>query len=172
MQFNCPVCNKAGLPNYTATPTICPQCNSDLKPFLLLHSISKPNSNKVNKFALVAFALIVCVLAILYSNSLSDKKQIASENSKARTLLQDSISKLQTPLRKTQTVEPENKSSQKEIVIKYKVKNGDYPSKIAQFFYNDWRMYKKIEADNNLKQPYILKVGQPLTIKRTQEQWK
>ena len=135
MQFNCPVCNKAGLPNYTATPTICPQCNSDLKPFLLLHSISKPNSNKVNKFALVAFALIVYVFY---------QMQIINEN----------------------------KSSQKEIVIKYKVKNGDYPSKIAQFFYNDWRMYKKIEADNNLKQPYILKVGQPLTIKLTQEQWK
>lgn len=169
MQFNCPVCNKAGLPNYTATPTICPQCNSDLKPFLLLHSISKPKANKANLFALFALALVGGVLAILYFNSISDSKQIASENTKAITQLQDSISKLQTPLEKTQTVERENKSSEKEIVIQYKVKNGDYPSKIAQFFYNDWRMYKKIEADNNLKQPYILKVGQPLTIKLKQE---
>lgn len=172
MQFNCPVCNKAGLPNYTATPTICPQCNSDLKPFLLLHSISKPNSNKANKFALVAFALVGCVLAILYFNSISDKKQIASENPKAIIQLHDSINKLQTTFAKSETVAPENKLSQKEIIIQYKVKNGDYPSKIAQFFYNDWRMYKKIETDNNLKQPYILKVGQPLTIKLTQEQWK
>lgn len=166
MQFNCPVCNKAGLPNYTAIPTICPQCNSDLKPFLLLHSILKP---KANKFALFALALVGVVLAILYLSSISDKKQIASEHTKSITQLQDSISKLLTTFAKTQTVEPENKSSQKEIVIQYKVKNGDYPSKIAQFFYNDWRMYKKIEADNNLKQPYILKVGQPLTIKLTKE---
>lgn len=169
MQFNCPVCNKAGLPNYTATPTICPQCNSDLKPFLLLHSILKPTSNKANKFALFVLVLVGVVLAILYFSSISDKKQIASEHTKSITQLQDSISKLLTTFTKTQTVEPENKSSQKEIVIQYKVKNGDYPSKIAQFFYNDWRMYKKIEADNNLKQPYILKVGQPLTIKLTQE---
>lgn len=172
MQYNCPVCNKAGLLNYTATPTICPQCNSDLKPFLLLHSISKPTSNKANKFALFGVALVACVLAILYFYSISNKKQIASENSKAINQLHDSINKLQTTFAKSETVAPENKPCQKEIMIQYKVKNGDYPSKIAQFFYNDWRMYKKIEADNNLKQPYILKVGQSLTIKLTQEQWK
>ena len=158
MNNNCPVCNKAGLPDYTATQTICPQCNSDLKPFMLLHSISKPKSNKANKFAFVALALVSCALAILYFNYISLKKQIAIENSKAIVQLQDSINTLHT--------------TEKEIVIQYKVKNGDYPSKIAQFFYNDWKMYKKIEADNNLKQPYILKVGQPLTIKLTQEQWK
>ncbi len=155
MNHNCPVCNKAGLPDYTATQTICPQCNSDLKPFLLLHSISKPISNKANKFALFGVTLVGCALAILYLKSISDKSQVASENSKAIVQLQDSINTLHT--------------TEKEIVIQYKVKNGDYPSKIAQFFYNDWKMYKKIEADNNLTQPYILKVGQLLTIKLKQE---
>ena len=169
MQFNCPVCNKAGLPDYTATQTICPQCNSDLKPFMLLHSISKPKSNKANKFAFVALALVNCALAILYFNSISDKKQIAIENSKAIVQLQDSINTLHTTLAKLETVAPEKKSSEKEIMIQYKVKNGDYPSKISQFFYNDWKMYKKIEADNNLKQPYILKVGQLITIKLKKE---
>ncbi len=62
-----------------------------------------------------------------------------------------------------------NNISAKEIVILYKVKRGDYPSKIAEFFYNDWRMYKKIEADNNLHQPYTLKIGQHLTIKLKKE---
>ena len=66
-------------------------------------------------------------------------------------------------------VQLENKSSEKEFSIQYKVKNGDCPSKIALFFYNDWKMYKKIEADNNLTQPYILKVGQLLTIKLIKE---
>ena len=155
MNSNCPICNKAGLPDYTTTHTRCPQCNSDLKPFMLLHSISKPKSNKANKFAFVALALVSCALAILYFNYISLKKQIAIENSKAIVQLQDSINTLHT--------------TGKEIVIQYKVKNGDYPSKIAQFFYNDWKMYKKIEADNNLKQPYILKVGQLITIKLKQE---
>jgi len=169
MNHNCPVCSKAGLPDYRATQTICPQCNSDLKPFLLLHSISKPTPNKANKFALFGVALVACVLAIQYFYSISEKKQIASEISKTIIQLQDSIQSLQADFARSQIVQPENKSSVREIVIQYKVKNGDYPSKIAQFFYNDWKMYKKIEANNNLTQPYILKVGQLLTIKLKQE---
>jgi len=169
MNHNCPVCNKAGLPDYRAIQTICPQCNSDLKPFLLLHSISKPTSNKANLFALFGMALITCVLAILYFNTISEKTKFASESSKSIIQLQDSIKTLQITFAKPQATQPEIKSSEKEIVIQYKVKNGDYPSKIAQFFYNDWKMYKKIEADNNLTQPYILKVGQILTIKLKQE---
>jgi hypothetical protein len=50
------------------------------------------------------------------------------------------------------------------VVIEYKVRLNDCPSKIAQFFYNDWTMYKKIETDNHLVQPYTLKVGQILKI--------
>jgi hypothetical protein len=168
MQYNCPVCNKAGLPDYTVTPTICPQCNSDLKPFLLLHSISKSNETKANKLVFFVIGLAVAVLAVFYFKSLSDKKQIAIEKSMIIRQLQDSVNALQTVIEKTQPVPTEAKSSEKEFSIRYKVKKGDYPIKIAQLFYNDWRMYKKIEGDNNLKQPYILKVGQPLTIKLNQ----
>jgi hypothetical protein len=46
---------------------------------------------------------------------------------------------------------------------------SDYPYKIAQFFYGDGKMYKKIEVDNNLHQPYTLKVGQILLIKISQD---
>ena len=169
MNNNCPVCNKAGLPDFRTTQTICPQCNSDLKPFLLLNTISKPNTSRVNKFILLGVALVAGVVAILYFNSITERKQIISENSKAIIQLQDSINILQKTLTKPQLVQSENLSSEKEIAIQYKVKNGDYPSKIAHFFYNDWRMYKKIEADNNLIQPYILKVGQLLTIKLIKE---
>lgn len=166
MQFNCPVCNKAGLQNYTVNPIICPQCNSDLKPFLLLHSISKPNSNK---FVLFSLALVGVVLAILYLNSTSDGKKIANANSEAIIQLQDSIKTLQTTFAKSESVQHENKSSENEIIIQYKVRKGDSPSKIAQFFYNDWRLYKKIEADNKIKQPYILKVGALLILKLKQD---
>jgi len=161
----CPVCNKAGLPDYRATPTICPQCNSDLKPFFLLNSISKPTPSKAYRFALLGVALVAGVVGILYFSSVIKQKQIISENSNKTSQLQDSINNLQTTFAKLQINQFENKSPEKEIIIQYKVKNGDNPSKIAYFFYNDWRMYKKLEADNNLTQPYILKVGQLLTIK-------
>jgi hypothetical protein len=83
MQFNCPVCNKAGLPDYRATQTICPQCNSDLKPFLLIHSISKKTTSKVGKFACCLGVLLV---AVLRSNSILqfsylNEEQIISESS-------------------------------------------------------------------------------------------
>lgn len=167
MQFNCPVCNKGGLPDYTATPTICPQCNSDLKAFLLLHSISKPKPTKTILFSLSGIVLVAFAFAFLYFNSLSNRKKIASNNSRKVAELQDSINKIQSA--NTQKIQPENKSSEKEFVILYKVKNGDYAGKISRLFYNDWRMYKKIEADNNLQKRYVLKVGQPLTIKLKKE---
>lgn len=169
MNHNCPVCNKAGLPDFRTTQTICPQCNSDLKPFLLIHSISKKNTSKVGKFVLLGVVLVAVGAAILYFNSATERKQIISESSNTIIQLRDSINILQKSFANSPMVQLENKSSEKEFSIQYKVKNGDCPSKIALFFYNDWKMYKKIEADNNLTQPYILKVGQLLTIKLIKE---
>jgi len=169
MNNNCPICNKAGLPDYTNKHTVCPQCNSDLKPFLLLHSITKPNSKTQMRFGITAIGLAAVVFAALYFHSISDSKKIASNNLKSISLLQDSIRNLHNDIAKTQPIAPEKNLLEKEIAIQYKVKHGDYPSKIAQFFYNDWRMYKQIETDNNLQQPYTLKVGQSLTIKLKQQ---
>jgi len=111
--------------------------------------------------------IIVCTILILYLNSLSDWKHSASENSKTITILLDSINIIQTAVPEIKLVAPGIDSYEGEIAIKYKVKNGDTTSKIAQFFYNDWRMYRKIEADNYLTQNYILHVGQLLIIKLT-----
>jgi nucleoid-associated protein YgaU len=169
MQFNCPVCNKAGLPDFTANPIICPQCNSDLKPFLLLHSLKSPARPSANLFLLVATIIVACIFTVLYFVSVSDRKQIVSENSETILQFQDSINTLQAAITKVQIVKAPIKSSDTEFIIQYKVKKGDYTSKIAEIFYNDWRMYKKIETDNNLKQPYILNVGQLLTIKFNKE---
>lgn len=167
MNHHCPVCEKAGLPDYSVTPTICPQCNTDLKPFLLLHSISK--STKAIKAALAALALIGCILAILFSFSIFDNKQIEIKHAKVTTQLQDSLRLLQSAYIELQTEQTKTKATEEEVVILYNVRRGDYLSKIAQFYYGDWRLYKKIEEDNDLTQPYILKVGQLLTIKLEKE---
>lgn len=119
-------------------------------------------------FGIIGIGLATIVFAMLYFNSISENKKVASDNSKSISILQDSIRNLQTEIVKTQTFATDNKILEKEIVIQYKVKYGDCPSKIAQFFYNDWRMYKQIETDNNLQQTYTLKVGQMLTIKLKQ----
>jgi len=165
--FNCPICNKAGLPDYTKNDVICPQCNSDLKAFRLLNTISKPHKPKIGIYAIAGSTILAIAFLGLFLKSNSDRKELATEN----VILNDSIGKIQSlgvadiiegP--KTQPI-----AEIQDVIIKYVVRKGDYPYKIAKFFYNDGSKYKQIETDNNLEQPYTLKVGQVLIIKISQE---
>jgi nucleoid-associated protein YgaU len=169
MQFICPVCKKAGLDNYTSTHIICPNCESDLKPYLLLHSLPKSKSNKISLFVIGGMVLLVLALSFIFYNSIEDKNQRLNINIKAVLQYQDTIKLLNSAITQIKNIKPGNNTIDQEVIIQYKVKNGDYPSKIAEFFYNDWKMYSKIETDNNLLQPYILKVGQVLIIKLKKE---
>lgn len=166
MQFNCPICDKAGLPDYTKNNVVCPQCNSDLKAFMLLNSISKPNKSKIGTYLIIGVSLLSIAFLGLFLKSNSDKKELIAKN----VILNDSISKIQIIDVAKETKERVQPIVEKqEVAIKYVVKKGDYPYKIAKFFYNDGSKYKQIEADNNLIKPYTLKVGQILTIKISQE---
>lgn len=165
MNYNCPICNKAGLPDYTKSQVVCPQCNSDLKAFLLLDYISEPKKGSFQTYALLGLALLTVLFLGLFVKSNIDKKEILATN----IVLKDSISTLKSeklalekPKEEPQIIES------KEVTVKYVVKKGDYPYKISQFFYGDGNKYKQIEADNDLEQPYTLKVGQILLIKISQ----
>lgn len=163
---NCPVCNMAGLPDYTKSNVVCPQCNSDLKPFLLLHSISTSKKGRLGSYAIIGLFFFAILFLGLFVKSNTTKNEVIATN----IVLKDSISNL-----KFKDVVIENPKAEpiiiesKDATLKYVVKKGDYPYKIAKFFYNDGNKYKKIEVDNDLKQPYKLKVGQILNIKITQE---
>lgn len=163
MERNCPVCNKAGITDFTTHHVVCPQCNSDLKAYLLLHSISNSNPSTIKRLALVGVLILTLALSFLYFMTLNENKALTTTNSQLLQL-RDTISNLKTDLalKSKNLIVIESKSS--DVIFRYSVKQGDYPSKIAEFFYNDWRMYKKIETDNNLSQPYVLKVGQQLII--------
>lgn len=163
MSNNCPICDKAGLPDYTKNIVVCPQCNSDLKAFILLNSISKPNKSKIWTYLIIGISLLSVAFLGLFLKSNSDKKELIAKN----VILNDSISKMQIADVTKEEVQPI--AEKQEATIKYVVKKGDYPYKIAQIFYNDGSKYKQIEADNNLEKPYTLKVGQILTIKISQE---
>jgi hypothetical protein len=114
---------------------------------------------------IISLGILSLVLALLFYNSVSENKKQTDENKKQTAQLKDSILILQSQIKNDSLKE---NHLIKEIVIEYKVKFGDYPSKIAHFFYNDWKLYKKIEIDNNLIQPYTLKEGQKLKIKINQ----
>ena len=133
---------------------------------MLLNSISKPNKSKIGTYIIIGVSLLSIAFLGLFLKSNSDKKELIAKN----VILNDSISKMQiVDVAKETKEEVQPIAEKQEATIKYVVKKGDYPYKIAQFFYNDGSKYKQIEADNNLKKPYTLKVGQVLTIKISQE---
>lgn len=165
MNKNCPICNKAGLPDYTKESVVCPQCNSDLKAFLLLSSVSKPQKSKISTIILIGMTLFAITFFSLYIKSNSDKKVLNSNNE----LLNDSIIKIKHMQNITfNKGELRTDIAKQEVIIKYIVKKGDCPYKIARFFYSSGSKYKLIEKDNNLEQPYTLKIGQILKIKISQ----
>lgn len=166
MNHNCPICNKAGLPDYTKNSVICPQCNSDLKSFLLLHSISTHKKNTATPYLIIGFSLLTVVFLGLFLKTNSSKNELVTKNTNlinSNLCLSDSINQLNNTIINIDKM-PDNK----EVAITYTVKKGDYLYKIAHFFYGDGSKYKQIEADNHLVQPYTLKVGQVLIIKISQ----
>lgn len=166
MKHNCPICNAAGLSDFTKIEIVCHQCNSNLKAFFLLNTISTYTKRRYPFYVFWGLPLLSILLIGLYTISNINKKEILATN----MILLDSISNL-----KRQIVATEKPKVKTEIIkineatVKYVVKKGDYPYKIAQFFYGDGNRYKQIEADNELKQLYTLKVGQILLIKISQD---
>jgi LysM repeat protein len=163
MNHNCPICNQAGLPDYKIQPTRCPQCNSDLKPYLLLHSIAK--KQHINKTSL----LIICILALicitllfsLSKNSTGYNRNLTESNATIQAL-RDSLNQYHpnNPSAITHSTEkPE------ETTVIYAIKKGDSMWKIARLFYGKGSSYKQIEEANNLHKPYSLRPGQLLNIK-------
>jgi hypothetical protein len=166
-QINCPVCFQGGIGNYKLQDVVCPQCNSDLKPFRLLEQVAK-SKNKSRRFIFPLLAVVVLLIAI--SSYLQfNTTEIQSKFSKEARLNKELRSKVKSmsQQQKVNTGQSDNKGSI--IEFNYKVKQGDFPWKIAAFFYGDGMYYKKIESDNNLVQPYELRVGQELVIKLGKE---
>ena len=166
MKHNCPVCNTSGLSDYTKSNVVCPQCNSDLKAFLLLDSISASKKGKLGSYAIIGLSLLAILCLGLFVKSNNKKNELLA----TKIALIERISKLET--KKVAVENPKIEAEiieSKDVTVKYVVKKGDYPYKIAKFFYNDGNKYKKIELENNLEQPYTLKVGQILKIKIPRE---
>jgi len=109
-------------------------------------------------------ALLV-VLSGLFIYGLKKRNENLRVSQTSLVAAQDSIKTLRVSLSKNEVNQTNPTINPKEVILIYKVRSGDYLGKIAQLFYNDHFMYRKIAEDNNLKEPFILIVGQSLTIK-------
>lgn len=157
--MNCPICNKSGLPDYTLQPAVCPQCNSDLKAFLLIETMTKKERSliKGRNLLTLAFSLfiLITVFVIVYKHTPETKGF-------GNVAHQDSINYLKNQIAKERQMRITD--SIKYSQVKYRIKRGDNLSKIAHIFYNDWSKYKIIQADNNLGSNTNLVVGDTLLI--------
>lgn len=158
----CPICGQAGLADYKTQLTTCPQCNSDLKAYLLLNSIQKKPRSKSNivLLSILGICIIIPVFYIFY-NINTQNKVMENYGLKFKTL-EDSLSNYRTG---KSTFENLNN----ELIFKYKIRKGDCLWKIAVVFYGNGQKYKLIEQENNLQKPYKLKIGQQIKIKLNQE---
>lgn len=166
MSYNCPVCNKTGLPDYKTIEVTCSQCNSNLKAYMLLSTISNEKAPKrTNFFIPASITLLAISIVIVFFNwdtsskkdevTIVEKSLLPSQND-SLIIYKNQIAQLKDSLL----------NSKKQIeTFNYTIKSGDCLSKISYNFYGDWRQYKMIEEDNNLQNPYKLSVGQILKIK-------
>ncbi|MBC8147803.1 MAG: LysM peptidoglycan-binding domain-containing protein [Bacteroidetes bacterium] len=149
--MNCPICQKTGLSDYRIEPTVCPQCNSDLKGYAIIHEATITRKKTIKKqriiFLSTSIFLLLIILGLVYMPFQS------SFQSESLIHVQDSLNLMKAQLSQKndelQDIKAQT-SAVNEIQIHYVVKSGDNLSKIAFFFYGDWEMYKEIEAVNNL----------------------
>ncbi len=164
MKYICPVCKQAGLPNFRSKHIICPQCNSDLQPYLLLENIRRDKQqNKLLTWIGIAALAVIAVLSMFFYWRVAVKNNRLSITYKGKPAVPDTVKS--SPSVTINPTEPSKAILDSSFTFTYTVKSGDYPAKLARIFFNDWKLYKKIEADNNLQQPYTLRAGQPLFIK-------
>jgi nucleoid-associated protein YgaU len=159
--MNCPVCNYPGLPDYQSVRSVCPNCGSDLKGFLLINQVEQESESKLKRLKLLCAGLSVVLLIFLFGSiflltSISKQNPVKSNQQLDSTAY---YSKLVKDLRQELMEKP------KTAEVYYIIKRNDNLSQIAKLFYNDGSRTKQIMTDNNLQKGYNLLPGDTLILK-------
>lgn len=149
----CPVCGKAGIPDYHKEEVVCPCCGTDLSIYKMLSDSKETvklqeTNNKRWKIATAASAAIA-ILTLIFV--FLPKKQEVIDNPELINkveLLGDSINRLTKQLNLAKQ-EIANLKKAKSIDTSgniYIVKRNDSPCKISRKLYGTESRYKEIEA--------------------------
>jgi len=159
--MECPVCNHPGLPDYNSVPSVCPNCRSDLKGFLLINLVEKESESKFKRFKLLCAGLSI-VLLISLIGSIFFLSSI-SRHDRGKSIRQNDSTEFYHTLVKD--LRQELKEKPKTTDIYYIIKKNDNLSEIAKLFYNDGSLTQQIMTDNNLQKGYNLLPDDTLIIK-------
>lgn len=163
----CPICGKAGLPDFHKEVVVCPCCGSDLsvyqKVYLLAHSSSKPHTHSWWTWSLLAINVIWLGISIgLYCKSSSDTQnaQNTIANLKAElNTLNDSINYLNSSL--SYQMNMNQSTTHFEYYI---VRKGDSFCRISKHLYGTETRYQEIIKLNQFNKDHILQRGDTLII--------
>jgi len=158
--YKCPVCDKAGIPDYLNENVVCPNCNSNLGVYRTLHKIAEGNDNsnvKVHQYKMLSIVLpilavlLIGIFAFFYTNSkLNEYDQRLTDANNVVMELRDSINTLSSQIEKTKTAGLSSSSN----YIEYAVLSNDSPWRIVRKFYGirrDWEsISQKIAEQNDL----------------------
>jgi len=162
--MECPVCNSPGLPDYRLVHSICPQCNSDLKGFMLIGQVEQvgfENESKLKRLKL-SFIVTTIVLSILLIGSIL---YIATRSKQEPGKLESKNDSTEYYINLVAELKQELEAKPATADICYIVQKDDNLSKIAKLFYNNGFQTEQIMLDNNLHEGYNLQPGDTLIIK-------
>jgi hypothetical protein len=159
--MNCPVCNHPGLPDYHVVPSVCPDCGSDLKGFLLIKEVEQESESKLKRLKFL-FAGVSLVLLILLIGSIFFLPVNSKQKPEEPILKSDSTEYYRELVA---NLKQELKDKPATADVYYIIKKDDNLSEIAKLFYNDGSRSKQIMTDNSLQKGYNLLPGDTLIIK-------
>ncbi|MDL2312691.1 LysM peptidoglycan-binding domain-containing protein [Bacteroidales bacterium OttesenSCG-928-B11] len=163
-QNNCPICGKAGLPDFRKEEVVCPACNTNLKVYLLLRQTTDtPKGNNIMRmisFIITGILFIICIFFFIEKSEMINNLQI--QYNKDVILLNDSIILLKSKLEKTEL--PTEKISNYFFV--YTIKEGDSFCLISRKFYGTEKYARTIAENNNMEITSKLIIGEKLMIQQ------
>lgn len=158
-EIKCPVCGKAGIPDYHAEDTTCPQCGSDLSIFRVIDQIPQNGNKKKNVWMPIA-AVAILTTAVLGGIAISKTSKPIGVHSDEIACLQDSISILNAKLETAKKASSDNQIGG----FKYVVRKGDSFWSISKRFYRTGTRCQEVATANGLDCNSTLNVGDTIII--------
>ena len=161
MSVNCPVCGKAGLPDYRKEEVICPACDTNLKAYRLFNKIEKTQKSKINwvLLAILPLLIILPLLFIFFRENHYGKLQY--QYNERIALLNDTISSLREEKMGDVYKEPVVKQ---DTAFIYTIKPGDSFCRISLKIYGTERHARNIAETNQMKLSSKLFAGKEIII--------
>ena len=148
--YNCPICDKPGLEDYSKKRIECPGCGSDLGVFIdLKQTTIRGNKYKIAIFTIIGFTSILSIFLIISlvksNENLNSSLVRSNELSERLAITENTIIQLNDSLKSIQQAQVSNKDS---ISNYYVVKRGDSFCLISYKLFGTEKYAKDIAALN------------------------